>query len=139
MGWADAHGRPLGIAVARASPHEVTLVEATFQNRFMAETPERVRGDRAYDRDPLDEPWVAKGIERIAPHRQNRQKPATQDGRALRHYRRRWKIERLWAWLQNYRRILVRHERYAAHYLGFVRLGCILILLTIRFMRPLLV
>jgi len=83
----------------------------------------------AYDSDLLDERLAAKGIELIAPHRENRQKPATEDGRALRRYRRRWKIERWWAWLHNYRRILVRHERYAANYLGFVLLGGILILL----------
>jgi transposase len=129
MGLADAHGRPLAVAVASASPHEVTLVEPTLQNRFVAERPERLIGDMAYDSDPLDEQLAAEGIEMIAPHRRNRQKPATQDGRCLRRYRRRWKIERLWAWLQNYRRILVRHERYAANYLGFVLLGCILILL----------
>jgi transposase len=46
----------------------------------------------------------------------------------LRRYGRRWKIERLWAWLQNYRRILVRHERSAENYHGFVLLGYLLIL-----------
>ena len=65
----------------------------------------------------------------IAPHRSNRTKPKTQDGRALRRYKRRWKIERLWAWLQNFRRILVRHDRYVHTYLGFVQLGCLVILL----------
>ena len=53
----------------------------------------------------------------------------TQDGRPLRRYRRRWKVERLFAWLQNYRRILTRFEYHPANYLGFVHLGCILILL----------
>lgn len=65
----------------------------------------------------------------IAPHRTNRKKPKTQDGRKLRRYKRRWKVERLFAWLQNYRRILVRHERYLRNYLGFVQLGSIRILL----------
>ena len=41
----------------------------------------------------------------IAPHRVNRARPKTQDGRALRRYKRRWKVERLWAWLQSFRRI----------------------------------
>jgi transposase len=129
MGVADAQGWPLAVTVASASPHEVTLVNQTLRNQFVAEAPERLIGDLAYDSDPLDQQLAATGIEMIAPHRQNRRKPATQDGRVLRRYRRRWKIERLWAWLQNYRRILVRHEHYAANYLGFVLLGCILILL----------
>ena len=41
----------------------------------------------------------------IAPHRKNRKKKKTQDGRKLRRYKRRWKIERLFAWLQNFRRL----------------------------------
>ena len=65
----------------------------------------------------------------IAPHRRGRKKPVTQDGRALRRYRRRWEVERLNAWLQNFRRILTRHEYHAENYLGFVHLGCIKILL----------
>ena len=69
----------------------------------------------------------------IAPHKSNRQKAKTQDGRKLRRYRRRWKVERLFAWSQNYRRILVRYEYHDANYLGFVHLGCILILLRAYF------
>lgn len=53
----------------------------------------------------------------IAPHRSDR-KRRTQDGRPLRRYRRRWKMERLFAWLQNYRRIVVRYERYPENFLG---------------------
>ena len=52
-----------------------------------------------------------------------------QDGRRLRRYRRRWLVERTHAWLQNYRRVLVRYERLAALYLGFVHLACALIVL----------
>ena len=95
----------------------------------MAEKPERLIGDKAYDSDPLDAKLSAQGIEMIAPHRRGRKKPATQDRRVLRRYRRRWKVERLNAWLQNFRRILTRHEYHAENYLGFVHLGCIKILL----------
>jgi 16S rRNA U1498 N3-methylase RsmE len=48
------------------------------------------------------------GVEMIAPHRSNRTN-LTQDGRPLRSYRHRWKIERLFAWLQNYHRLLTRY------------------------------
>ena len=68
------------------------------------------------------------GIEVVAPHRNNR-KNKRQDGRRLRRYRRRWKIERLFAWLQNFRRLVVRYERYAENFLGMLHLGCCLILL----------
>ncbi|HEX3033613.1 MAG TPA: transposase, partial [Thermodesulfobacteriota bacterium] len=56
-------------------------------------------------------------------------KAPTQDGRALRRYMRRWKVERLFAWLQNYRRLIVRHDYKRENFLGFVHLACILILL----------
>ena len=68
------------------------------------------------------------GIQLIAPHRLNR-KNRTQDLRRLRRYGRRWKIERLFAWLQNFRRLVVRYERYAENFLGMLHLGCCLILL----------
>jgi len=55
--------------------------------------------------------------------------PMTQDERKLRRYKRRWKVECLFAWLSNFRRLVVRYERRAENYLGFVRLGCMVILL----------
>jgi transposase len=127
---ADFHGLPVAADTASASPHEVTLVRDTLQARFTREQPRRLVGDRAYDSDPLDQELAAEGIEMIAPHKSNRVKPATQDGRALRRYRRRrWKVERLNAWLQNFRRIVMRFDYYAENDLGFVHLGCIRILL----------
>jgi len=129
MAVADRAGLPLAVHVASASPHEVTLAEATVAERFVTPPPHRLIGDRAYDSDPLDARFAAAGIELIAPHKSNRSRPPTQDGRPLRRYRRRWKIERLHAWLQNYRRVLVRYEWHLENYLGFVRLACLLILL----------
>jgi transposase len=87
-------------------------------------------GDRAYDSDPLDQQLQQQhGIVLIAPHKVNRSKPKTQDGRKLRRYCRRWKIERLFAWLHNFRRLVTRWEFYEANFLGLVQLGCILILM----------
>ena len=129
MALTDASGLPLGVHVTTASPHEVTLVEATLAANCAGEEPERLIGDRAYDSDSLDEALAERGIEMIAPHRRNRRKSKTQDGRNLRRYKRRWKIERLFAWLGNFRRLVVRYERRVENYLGFVRLGCIVILL----------
>ena len=129
MALADASGLPLGVHAGSASPHEVTLVEATLAASCASEEPKRLIGDRAYDSDPLDEALAERGIEMIAPHRRNRRRPKTQDGRKLRRYKRRWKIERLFAWLGNFRRLVGRYERKVENYLGLVRLGCIVILL----------
>ena len=85
-------------------------------------------GDNAYDSDRLDAELRFCGIEVIAPHRRNR-KNSTQDGRRLKRCRRRWKIERLFAWLQNFRRLVVRYERHAENFLGMLHLASSLILL----------
>jgi transposase len=129
MAIADRAGLPVAVHVASAAPHEVTLVRPLLRARLTAALPERLIGDRAYDSDALDAELAAQGIELIAPHRRNRTKPKTQDGRPLRRYKRRWKVERLNAWLQNYRRVLVRQEYQLENYLGFVYLACMLILL----------
>jgi hypothetical protein len=126
---ADFNGLPVATDTASASPHEVTLVRDTLSARFTRQPPRRLIGDRAYDSDPLDPELEAEGIEMIAPHKSNRVKPATQDGRPLRRYKRRWKVERLNAWLQNFRRIATRFDYHAENYLDFVHLGCIKILL----------
>ncbi len=130
MAVADGSGLPVSVYVASASPHEITLVEETLAAGFARGEPERLVGDRAYDSDPLDAALAERGIEMIAPHRRNRKKKKTQDGRKLRRYKRRRKIERLFAWLSNFRRLVVRYERRAENYLGFVQLGCVIILLT---------
>jgi len=53
----------------------------------------------------------------------------------VRWYQCRCKIARLFAWLGNFPRLVVRYERHALNFLGFVPLGCILILFQLRFMR----
>jgi transposase len=92
--------------------------------------PERLIGDKAYNSDRLDRQVMEQfGCEVIAPHRSNRRVAPTQDGRGLRRFCRRWKIERLFAWLYNFRRLVVRYEYHAENYLGLLRLACLMILL----------
>ncbi len=130
MAVADRAGFPVAVHTESASPHEVRLVGKTLLERFTDSAPERLIGDKAYDSDPLDKQLAEDfGVELISPHKANRKRAKTQDGRKLRRYKRRWKIERFFAWLQNFRRIVVRYEYHGENYLGFVQLGCLLILL----------
>jgi transposase len=129
MAISDGHSLPLAIHVASASPGETTLVDATLEQSFLHEWPDRLIGDRAYDSDPLDQHLRdTYDIELIAPNRSNR-RVRTQDGRPLRRYKRRWNVERLFAWLHNFRRIVTRWERSADNFLGMIQLGCAVILL----------
>ncbi len=79
--------------------------------------------------DPLRVRLTQQGTELICPHRKNLKKPPTQDGRKLRRYKRRWKVERLNAWLQTFRRLIVRHEVQPALFQGLVHAACMVIVL----------
>ena len=134
----DGQGLPLGNHLHAASPSEVKLVEATLATirvgrRHQAgrprQKPERLIGDRGYDSDPLRRQLAQRDIELIAPHRQNRRKPSTQDGRALRRYKRRWIVERTFAWLGNFRRLVVRYDRSLTIYQAFFHIACFMIVL----------
>lgn len=129
MGIVDRNGLPLAVSTHAANHHEVTLVQLSFDFYMIEAKPENLIGDRAYDSDKLDDELRQDGVEMIAPHRKNRKRRKTQDGRRLRRYERRWLVERFFAWLQWQRRILVRWEYYAANFLGFIQLACISILL----------
>ena len=128
MAVADRHGLPVSVCVESATPHEVTLATSTLLQMVVPDAPQNLIGDNAYDSDHLDAELRSFGIEVIAPHRRTR-KNSTQDGRRLRRYRRRWKIERLFAWLQNFRRLVVRYERHVENFLGMLHLASALILL----------
>lgn len=128
MGIADSHGLPIALRTESASPAEVKLVEATLRERVVPDVPERLIGDKAYDSDGLDKKLMENfGIEMIAPNRAKRRQ--TQDRRPLRRYVRRWKVERMFAWLFNCRRLVVRYEYHIANFNGFLQLAAAMILL----------
>lgn len=128
MAVADRHGLPIAVWTASGERHETKLVEGTLDARFVKPLPKKLIGDRAYDSDGLDAKLAARSVEMIAPHNPRR-KTKTQDNRVLRRYRRRWHIERLFAWMMRFRRIVTRYEHKARNFAAFVKLSCIVILL----------
>jgi len=116
------------------------LVESTLANIAVPrggpgrpqQRPLRLIADRAYDSDPLRLRLLRRGIVLICPHRRGRTKATFNDGRSLRRYRKRWKIERTFAWLGNYRRLIVRYENHLLMYQAFFHLACLLI--TMRYL-----
>lgn len=127
MAVTDAVGIPLTVRAFSASTHEVKLADRTI--RSCAIKPKRVIADRAYDSDKLRRTLKKRGIQLVCPHRSNRKRQVHQDGRELRRYKRRWKVERLFAWLFNSRRTFVRYEYHADLFLGMVQLACVMIIL----------
>jgi transposase len=83
-----------------------------------------VLADRAYDSDPLREELAGGGFRLLARHRKNRAKPPVNDGRRLRRLKRRWVVERSFAWLKSFRRVATRYEVLCHLYDGFVALAC---------------
>ena len=120
----DCHGLPRSVSMPAANHQEVTLVQLNFDFSMLEAKPEHRIGDRASDRDGLDDDLKQAGVTMMAPHRSTR-KLKTQDGRRLRRYQRPWLVERFLAWLQWKRRLLIRWEYYAANFLGSVPLPCI--------------
>jgi len=91
----------LGNHLDSASPSEVKLLEKTLKNVAVPrngsgrpkQKPQRIITDKGYDSDPLRERLAKRGIDLICPYRENNKKKKYEDGRNLRRYKRRWKVE----------------------------------------------
>jgi len=130
-------GVPLAAVNAPASVGETKLVEPLLTqvvdvSRGSSEFwPERVIADKAYDSDALRENLGSAGIELLAPHRRNRTaSKRTNDGRRMRRYRNRWKVERFFAHAGNYRRFATRYERLAVTVSAVVNVVCMMLTLN---------
>lgn len=134
----DGQGIPIGSTLASASPAEVKLSEETLDMVSVPRNgrgspkkrPIRLIGDKAYDSDPLHKRLKELKIDLIVPHLSNRKKPKTQDGRKLKRYRKRWKVERTFSWFSNFRRLVVRYELLITVYSGFFHIACLMIVLN---------
>jgi IS5 family transposase len=122
----DASGLPLGVAAAGADVSEQDLLGPALADVPVAVPPGTpVITDKGHDSDPLRDELEEGGYEPIIPHRKNRVKPTRNDGRRLRRYRHRWKVERTNAWLHCYRGLATRWSYYSFMYVGMVYLSFI--------------
>jgi transposase len=126
----DGEGLPLGALTASASPAEVKLLVPALEEAHAPEKIERLIADRGYDSDRHRLTMARRAIDLIVPHRRNRKRPPTQDGRRLRRHRRRWKVERTISWLTGWRRVVTRWDRLITIYEGFLHLACAMIVLA---------
>ena len=133
----DGPGVPLGKLLESASPAEVKWLPRTLAtvrvpragHGRMRSRLRRVIADKGYDRDRARRELKRRGSELICPQRKHRRRPSLQDGRKLRRDRKHWKVERTFAWLGNYRRLVVRDERKIQIYSAFFHIACLLITL----------
>jgi transposase len=130
MALTDRHGFPLSVIIAGGNRHDIVLTDRTLDASFVAELPPRLIADKAWDSGELQTRLMnERNITLIAPKRRGtRSSRRFQDGRYLRRYKRRWKVERLFAWLKRWRRLATRWEYKAENYLAMIQLGCALLL-----------
>lgn len=132
----DGRGTPIGLHVESASPAEVKLLEATLDSLDIPGRqvhPERLIADRGYDSNKARQLIEGKGMLPIIPARENNTKATHQDGRHLRRYSNRWIIERTNAWIQNFRRLVVRYERSVIIFTALIHMAFAMMILK-RFM-----
>ena len=134
----EGSGIPVGLHLDSAQRAEVNLAETTLEtirvrlSKGRPRTrPGHVTADKAYDSRAFRHYLRRRGIAHTIPpiRRTGRRRPGRPVAVNWARYAQRWIVERTTAWLQNYRRVLVRHERLLTTYRAFVLLACIMIAL----------
>jgi transposase len=130
---------PVAIMVGRGNEHEsrkvIPLMEsirvkAPNRRGMPRKRPERVHADKNYDTFLVRLYLQRRHVHANIPRRSKRRRvgrPTIFDKQALREIR--YTVERFFSWIKSFRRIDTRYDRLAEAFMGFVRLGCILILM----------
>ena len=84
--------------------------------------------DLGYDYDECRDAAATRGYTVHIPPPRDAPRPAPPPGTPQRHPARRWVVEAGRSWFNRFRRLLVRWEKKAANYLGFVQLAAVLII-----------
>lgn len=131
MAIADRNGLPLALYLESGNRYDSVLTERTLDAAFVAKLPPRLIGDRAWDAGALQQRlWTERRIDLIAPKRDGKwTSKRKQDGRKLRRYKRRWRVEWLFSQLKRFRRIATRWDVKASNFFGFLQLASCLLLL----------
>jgi transposase len=126
----DGNGLPLGFHLNSADTAEVRLAEATLDTISVPrprgrprQRPEKLVADRAYDSRAFRDLLRRRGIGMCIPPKRRPGKWRPKRGRPVvartEEYRSRFQVERSFAWLGNFRRLLVRWEHLFGVYRSF--------------------
>jgi transposase len=129
MRVANGNSLPIGLHIDNAQPHESALAEPILatvkvpQQRCDPSTrPRELVADKTYDGRVFRQQLRRRGIKPAIPTVVRRHRRRPEQGRPIRtgpNYRHRWKGERCFGWMANYRRLVVRYERYVEHYRAY--------------------
>jgi transposase len=136
----DGNDLPIGFRLANASRHEVELAVGTLETVRVPrrgrgrprQRPEELVADKAYDSRYFREWLRSKGIKPTIPTYERRERKRPKRGRPVKAgsgYAERWKVERTFAWLGSFRRLLARYERYLCTFRAFFLIAFVLMLL----------
>jgi putative transposase len=121
---------PLAVVVAGANRHDMKLVRATLEQIVVArpaptaEQPPGLCLDKGYDYDEVRATVAEFGF---TAHIRSRGEEAQELQREAGARARRWVVERAHSWLNRFRRLLIRWDKKAENYLGFLHFACALL------------
>lgn len=125
----DKKGIPLSTIVVPANCHESQLLEETLGN-IRCERPhpregiQNLCGDKAYD-----SVWCRESADEYG-YRHHFRYRREKTPKRLRYKPKRWVVERTHAWLNRFRRIIIRWDVISASYEAFISLACASITLS---------
>jgi transposase len=124
----DGAGIPLSVVVAGANRNDFKLMAATLLNMPIhrplptPDAPQHLCLDKGYD---YTEVYELAELLCYEAHVRPRGEERTMKHRGKK--ARRWVVERTHSWLNRFRRLLIRWEKYSENYLGLLHLACALI------------
>jgi transposase len=136
----EGNGLPIGFYLGSANRHEVKLAVPTLETVRVPrrgggrpkQRPEELVADKAYDSKRFRDWLRSRKIKPTIPSYKRRARKQPKRGRPVKvgpGYAERWKVERTFAWLGSFRRLLVRHERYLSTFRAFFLVAFVLLLL----------
>jgi transposase len=121
----DEDSLPIAWQLESANPHESVVTPALLD--LVDTMPVLIVADKAYDSDPLRDEVIARHSTLLSPHKSRRAKPPRDQEYIGRHYKQRWRVERLFAWLAPWRRLATRWEADPLNYNTWICLAISLI------------
>jgi putative transposase len=123
----DGYGIPLAVAADGANRHDMKLVDATVEAMLIKRPdptttwPQHLCLDKGYDYEAVRETLAAWGY---TAHIRCRGEERQAKGEIPGYRARRWVVERTHAWMNRFRRLLIRWEKKVANYLAMLHFAC---------------
>ena len=122
----DGGGVPLPLAVTGANWHDVSRLETMLDSLVVErpdifEEPQHLCLDAGYTGEPALEIVVLRGF---IPHIKGRGEEKKEKETGSGYKARRWIVEVAHAWVNQFRKLLVRYEKLKSSYLGLLMFAC---------------